>query len=197
MENLFDINDLLKDESSKGIPVGVQQDVAVTSIARGSSPNNNKFVKIEFSKDGGKLSKTLWEPKGSYPEEGETLDEAKRREGRTNLQVIGKLLKIFLSPEELASFPKLDYEPFIDKAIAVLTPKLKNKTVNIKVVYDKKGEYTELSRYDFIEEHVPNTPPTLELSTWELENRMTKKREKNASTTNEMEKFLTDDDPFA
>ncbi len=195
MKNLFDVNDLLQDKR-KGINVGIQQGVVITTVEKGESPNKNKFIKIEFEKDGGKLSKTLWEPKGSYPQDDETQEDAKLREERANLQIIAKLLKIYLDPETLASFPKLEYEPFIDKAIAALAPKLKEKKVNIKVVYDNNGEYTELSRYGAIEEHIPGEPSNLEFSEWESKNRLTPKRAKK-SANDDMEKLLSDDDPFA
>lgn len=194
MGNLFDIDDLLKGEGGKYLGYGIHTNVAVTTVERGKSPKGNVFVKIEFSKDGSKISKTLWQPKGEYPQDGETSEDAKLREERENLRIIAALLKIFLSPEEKESFPKLEYDKFIDKAIAVLTPKLKYKTVNIKVVYDSKGEYTELSRYDAIEAYVEGEEPTIKFSDWELQNRSTRKAEKK-KMNNDMEKLLSAD-PF-
>lgn len=180
MENLFNLDDLLAD-SGKGtkIPCGIHTDVSVSSISRKKTPKGNEFIEIVFSKGDASIQKALWEPKGSYLEKEETTEQALAREARLNLSHIAKLLKLYLTPEQLANFPNLGYHNFMDKAIAILTPLLPTKKVNLKVIYDKEGVYTDLGKYpDYMELYQEGVEPTLAFTDFEIQNRTTSKEKK-------------------
>lgn len=194
MNELFSAKDLFNDgpKGSK-IGYGIHSEVSVASIGRKETPNKNKFIEIVFEKDGSTIQKTLWEPKGNYPQDDETQDEAVSRESKENLRHIAKLLGIFLPPEQLESFPNLDYQNFIDKAIATLTPYLKTKKVNLKVIYDKDGVYTELGRFpDYVELHEVGKEPTLKFSPYEIQNRSTAKAKAAVEKKTSLEDLLGD-----
>ena len=194
MNELFSAKDLFNDgpKTSK-IGYGIHENVTVQSIGRKETPNKNKFVEIVFVKDGATIQKTLWEPKGNYPQDDESMEEAISRESKENLRHIAKLLGIFLPPEALESFPNLDYQNFIDKAIAALTPYLPTKKVNLKVIYDKEGVYTELGRFpDYVELHETGKEPTLKFSPYELSNRSTAKPKATAEKKQSLEDLLGD-----
>lgn len=193
MNELFSAVELFADgPRGTKLPYGIHTEVTVKSISRKETPNKNKFVEILFEKDGATIQKTLWTPKGSYPQDGETQDDAILRESKENLRHIAKVLGIFLTPDKLESFPNLDYENFIDKAIATLTPILNTKQVNLKVIYDSDGVYTELGRFpDYVELFQEGVEPTLKYSPYEIQNRSTPK-EKSAPKKNSLEDLLGD-----
>lgn len=199
MNELFSAADLFNEGSkTTKLPYGIHTEVSVKSVSRKETPNKNKFVEILFEKDGATIQKTLWTPKGDYPLKNsdgvliETKEEATLRESKENLRHIAKLLGIFLPPEKLESFPNLNYENFIDKAITTLTPILNTKKVNLKVIYDSDGVYTELGRFpDYVELYQEGVEPTLKYSTYELQNRSTPKA-KSAPKKNDLEELLGD-----
>jgi len=166
------------------IPVGIHTNVAVTSVVKGDN-----YVDINFEDpEGRKHNKRLWAPNGNYPvtKDGvtETTAQALTREEGARLAHIVKLLHIFLGEEGLAKFPALDYEPFVDRAIKELTPKLSTKKVNVKLIYDSDGMYSVFGNFpDYIEEYVENQAPKLKYSKWELENRVTHKAATPTSNT--------------
>ena len=185
----------LFNDAPKGAKIGygIHENVTVKSISRKETPNKNKFVEILFEKDGATLQKTLWEPKGNYPQEGESQEEAISREAKENLRHIARILGIFLTPDKLESFPNLDYQNFIDKAIVTLTPVLSTKSVNLKVIYDSDGVYTELGRFpDYVELHEAGKEPTLKYSPYEIQKRSTKKEKVATAKKSSLEDLLGD-----
>lgn len=194
MNELFNIDDLLSSPKGSYLGQGIHTNVTVKSISRKDTPNKNKFVEILFEKDGATIAKPLWEPKGAYPneKENETTEDAIAREKRENLTHIAKILNIFLTPEQKTVFPNLDYNNFIDKAIAVVTPLLPNKKVNLKVIYNSDGVYTELGKYpDYVELFEEGQEPKIAFTPYEITHRTTPKA-KSATKKNTMEDLLGD-----
>ncbi len=154
------------------IPFGIHTKCKVTKVEKGEN-----FVDIHFEDSEGRYhNKRLWQPKGNYPIDGETTEQALQREERRNLTHIVKLLHIFLGEEVIRSLPSMNYEQFIDKSILLLTPQLSSKLVNLKLTYDKDGMYSQFGSYpDYIELYVDGQEPTLKYSKWELEHACTPK----------------------
>jgi len=69
MNELFDLESLLADgpKGSK-ITCGIHTGVSVKSVSRKETPKGNTFIEILFEKDGATVAKTLWEPKGTFPD---------------------------------------------------------------------------------------------------------------------------------
>ncbi len=195
---LFNADEIYEEYSAPKagkIPVGIHQAVKVVSV----EADKDYIVDINFEDaQGRKQNKRLWYPKGNYPdkEKGETPEQAKNREARQNLAHLTRLLHIFDGPDSLKKFPKgLNYESFIDEAIKVLKPKLSKKTINLKVLYDKDGVYTEIfGKFpSYMEEHIPGQEPTIEISEWEQKNRMTHKAPARAEAQPDVPKQNFDD----
>ncbi|WP_333640713.1 hypothetical protein [Mesotoga prima] len=152
------------------IPFGIHAACEVVSLEKGDD-----FVDINFRDSENKThNKRLWSPKGNYPKDGETTAQALEREAKRSLSHIVKLMSIFLTENDIKAMPALDYDPFIDKAISMLSNKLSTKKVNLKLIYDSDGVYSTFGNFpDYIEEYVEGQEPTLQYSKWELENRCT------------------------
>lgn len=182
---------IFKDEilPKKGvkIPFGIHTKVSVTSVERGKTEKDKSYFDVNFELDGRFHNIRLWDPSGAYPKQGESTQDAIEREARTNLAHLVRLMHIFLGEDAMLKFSAKTYEDFITKAIALLTPKLKNKFVNLKVTYDKDGVYPEVAKYDYLEEYNEGVEPTIAFSKWEKENRCTYKGETAVSATSQKE----------
>lgn len=174
-ELIFD-NELSPKNGQK-IPFGIHAKCKVTSIT--SKPG--EYVDINFEDANGRYhNKRLYQPNGKYPRQievdgvkrDETAAEALQRDQTQKAAHITKLLHLFLGKEALKKF-RAEYDEFIEKAIKALTPNvLATKYVNLKLIYDSTGVYSEFGNFaDYIEEYVEGQEPTLSYSTWEKNNR--------------------------
>lgn len=156
------------------IPVGIHSNCSVVKIEEGKT-DKNSFVDIIFESDGRQLNKRLWKPKGQYPEPGESVADAIIREEKLNLTHLIKLLHIFLGRDSLKGISG-DYDSMVTKISKQLSSVLSTKTVNLKVIYDSKGQYSDLGKYcDYVEEYVEGQEPTLKFTEYESKNRVTPK----------------------
>ena len=120
-----------------------------------------------------------------YQNDGESIVDALKRSEEEAFGQIVRHLRIFLSPEELNLFSAPDVRSAAVKAEAIITPRLATKKVNLKILYDKNGQYTEVPKQKFskyIETYVEGQAPTLEFTDWETKNRLTYKGAPSSST---------------
>jgi len=186
-ELIFD-NELTP-RNGKKIPFGIHTKCKVTSITY----KPGEFVDINFEDAEGRYNnKRLYQPNGKYPrktkvdgiEREETTAEALQRDSKQKASHIVKLLHIFLGKEALKKFNG-EYDEFMEKAVKALTPNvLASKYVNLKLIYDSDGVYSEFGNYaDYVEEYVEGQEPNLTYSPWEKENRSTASKETPKSST--------------
>ena len=121
----------------------------------------------------------MWYPNPDrvYPKDGETNEEALRRETKECMSHMTKLMYIFLDKDDVKKFEAPDIKTYAQESVNKLTPHISEKKVNIKVRYDKDGQYPELggrNRPDYIEENTEGEEPSLFFSDWERTNRLTK-----------------------
>jgi len=180
-ELIFD-NELTP-KNGKKIPFGIHAKCKVTSIVN----KPGEYVDLNFEDSLGRYNnKRLYAPNGKYPrktkvdgtEREETTAEALERDSKQKAAHVVKLLHIFLGKEALKKFTG-EYEEFMEKATKALTPNvLASKYVNLKLIYDSAGVYSEFGNYaDYVEEYVEGKEPTLDFSPWEKENRTTPSKE--------------------
>lgn len=159
------------------IPQGIHTNCSVTSVEQGDT-GKNTYVDINFKDEEGRFhNKRLWSPTGNYPKDGETKDEAIKREELSNLSHVVKIVHIFLGNEVLAALSAEDYQSLMTKLVAKLTPEvLGKKKVNLKLIYDSDGQWSVFGNFpDYVEECIPGEQPKLKFSPWELSNRCTHK----------------------
>lgn len=168
MENTFKFN---TDHNTRGskIPFGIHTNCKVVSIVEG-----DRFFDINFEDaDGATHNKRLWNPEGKFPREvekegikvKETVEEAKHREEMANHDHFKKLMSIFLPEEKVNSN---SYMEQMRKLMNLLNPVLDTKRVNLKLVYDSEGMYSEFPRFpNYVEEYVEGTEPKLKFSSYD------------------------------
>jgi len=190
MENtLFDLfeGELTPKRGTK-IPVGIHTACKITGI---DVAENHVDINFENS-EGLSHNKRLWKPKGNYPnkikdaegvERMETPAEAVARETRTNFAHLAAVSKILLSEDELTALKaaiakKTEYQDVVAEIAKKINPTVSRKLVNLKLLPDAEGKYSEFSngRFpDYIEEYVEGAEPKLKYTDWELENRFKNK----------------------
>ncbi len=176
---------IFKEDLSSGghkIPVGIHANCTLESVEKGET-----FYDINFKdSEGHTHNKRLWQPKGAFPRKDkdgniiETPQDALAREERENMRHFIKLLYIFLGEDGLATVSGNSYNEFMEKAAALLNQKANTKKLNLKLIYDSTGVYSEFPKTlgfgsDYMEEYVEGQEPTLTFSKWELENRVEQK----------------------
>lgn len=165
----------------KRMPVGIHTKVKLSEI---EFSEKDGYVDIEFTNDKGETAqKRLWKPEGKFPAEGKSVAEAIDDESYANLSVIRILVEATLSESSITNFNGT-YEELVKRAVAAIKaaiPTTKGR-FNIKLTYDKNGVYAEMGKYGSLEKYVEDTPTDLYYSTWELDNRMTKKEQAKAFT---------------
>lgn len=165
------------------IPVGVHTACEVTSVETGDN-----YIDFNYRDAEGRVNnKRVWYPDitkiNQLPDED--IKAAFNRVTQENLAHIVKHMHIFLTTDEINSFAAPDFVSFAVKAAAMISPKVGNKKVNLKVILDYNGEFTAFGRYpDYVEEHVPGEEPKLKFTTWEKANRTTKKVDEQLAVQN-------------
>lgn len=173
-------NDIQLNEDNKGkkIPVGTHTNCSVTSVDLGEN-----FIDFNYEDSEGRIhNKRVWFPTIDvlYPKEGETTEQAFSREVKDRMAHLVAHLKVFLTKEEIDTFGAPDFPSFAKKTAEVLNPRLNTAKVNLQLIYDKTGQYSEFSRYansssKYIEKYEEGVAPTVKPSPWEAKNRMTPK----------------------
>jgi hypothetical protein len=156
---------------SSKIPVGIHTNCFLTGIEVSSD-----FIDINFKDSEGRVNnKRLWAPKGKYPNKDESVAEAITREERENLAHLTKLVHIFLGKEALSKFSG-EYLAIATNVAKQLKPKMESKKLNLKLILDKDGVYSEFGRFaDYVEESIEGQAPTLFFTKYEEDNRLVKK----------------------
>lgn len=165
----------------KRMSVGIHTKVKLSEI---TFDEKDGYVHIEFTNDKGETAqKRLWKPEGKFPAEGKSASEAIDDESFANLSVIRILVETTLSESAITNF-KGTYEDLVKRAVAAIKATISTTKgrFNIKLIYDKNGVYSEMGKYGSLEKYVEDTPTDLYFSTWELDNRMTKKEQGKAFT---------------
>lgn len=166
-------NELTPQSGSK-IPVGIHLNCKVKSVVTGLSSKGEKFVDINFEDaDGRPHNKRLWTPNADYPQKDETPEQVIKRKETINLSTLIKIVHIFYGKEGLTDLNG-EYEPLMEKLIKKLTPEvLSKKGVNLKLIYNSSGEYSDFGTYpDYVEEYVEGQPAKLRYTPWETANRL-------------------------
>lgn len=170
------------DSGFRKMGVGIYSNCEVTSVEVG-----DRFIDFNYKNTDGEISnKRVWFPDITKitPKEGEDMKTALDRVTKQELGHIVKHMHIFLTPQEINSFSAPDFASFATKAAQMLTPKLKDAKVNLKLIYDAKGEFPTFEKVytTYIEKYVEGQEPTIKFSKWEKENRLTKKEPETPKT---------------
>jgi ribosomal protein L28 len=163
------------------IPFGIHSKCKITSIEHVVGEHTD----INFEDSEGRYhNKRLWAPNGNYPktvklpdgtEKMETVEQATLREGSARLTHLLKIADLLGLKETVSALPALDYDPFVEKVISLIKPKLSTE-FNLKLIYDSEGMYSVFGNFpDYIELHVEGVVPKLQYTSWEKENRCTYK----------------------
>lgn len=183
------------------IPVGIHTDCSLESIEKGET-----YWDINFKDSEGRShNKRLWQPKGTYPRKDkdgvviETVEEALAREERENMRHVVALLHIFIGEDALATVGANSYDEFMTKAAGILNQKAATKKLNLKLIYDSNGAYSEFGKIkpDYVEEYIEGQAPTLQYTKWELENRVERKTSPIVSKKKDELDLLLGKDPLA
>jgi hypothetical protein len=157
--------------TAKKMDVGIKEAVHLTKLDYNAEEG---YVSLEFTNDQKQyIDKRLWAPEGKYPKPDQTQEEAADSEAYENLKVLRILMETLYPEIPLVSLTGT-YSEICTKVVETLKSKLNAGKFNLKITYDKSGQWPELSKYGFIEKHVEGEPSSLYFSKWELENRMTK-----------------------
>ena len=85
--------------------------------------NEAGWTDINFSNnDGRSIHKRLFTPTGSFPKNGENIQEAYNREVDRNLKSLVHVMEALLGAEVIETFGAADYKGFISAATLLLTP---------------------------------------------------------------------------
>lgn len=182
MENVYQA-DLIFDQEltpkAGKIPFGIHTNCKLTGVDK-----VDEHYDINFEDSTGRTHHLrLFKPNGKYPKrdkitnlEIETTEEAIAREERERMRHLVKLLHIFIGKENLSKIVAKSYDQFMSKAAAILNQKKEAKKLNLKLIYDSEGVYSEFGKIpDYVEEYVEGEEPKLEYTPWELNNRCKKK----------------------
>lgn len=129
-----------EDSSNNFMDVGIHENVEMTRVEYGKTPNN-EFIAFYFIGDKGeKLSHTEWKPKASANTTPEQLAEKEMNQ----MSRIKKIALQFISKEDFV-FSADSFETFAKKVIELLGTSYLGIKLRIKVVYS--GKYTSLPNY--------------------------------------------------
>lgn len=160
---------------AKKMDVGIKEGVSLTKLDYNTEEG---YINLEFTNEQKQyIDKRLWAPEGKYPKPDQTQEEAADAEAYENLKIMRILMETLFPEIPLVSLTGT-YSEICTKVVEMLKPKLNAGKFNIKITYDKSGQWPELSKYGFIEKHVQGEPASLYFSKWELENRMKKAESK-------------------
>ena len=128
--------------NSNYMPVGINNDVTLKSVAVEKSPQGKDFLRVTFENGAGQTAEfTEWKnEKNMWVKTDEDL------QNRDNIQ-FGRILQLINS---FTTAPDVELNSFTDMinwVKATLDPFIPtNKKLRLKVIYDKKG-YTQVSKY--------------------------------------------------
>jgi len=117
--------------------VGIHENVEMTKVEYGISPNGNEFLAFYFRNESGETgSHTEWVPKGNNPEEIEKKEI-------NQMSRVKQIVKTFI-PLENFVFSADNFEDFAKKTIQKLNDSYKGVKIRVKFVYS--GKYTSLPK---------------------------------------------------
>lgn len=125
----------------KYIPAGIQENVALDSARVSTSPQGRNYIEIKFTKDGGTLPHTEWEPRKTELDTDETFQSKEDKQFSRIMQI----LTCFYKDEELV-FNGRTFKEWANEVVNYLNNADKTKLVRAKIVYNDKG-YTTLPQY--------------------------------------------------
>ena len=109
---------------------------------------------------------------------------------------IGKLLYLFVPDSIADDISANSLSAYAEKAIAVISAYKDSTTVNLGLIYNKDGKYTEVSSYG-IEQYTKEGETRITFTEWEKKNRMTKSSGNGNGSGEGKKSGLSDDDlPF-
>lgn len=177
----------IKNEFGGGskIKVGIHTACKLASVVVGDN-----FVDFNYeSAEGSVHNKRVWFPELSkvYVRENETDQQALERSRKEALAHIVKHMHIFLDKETVDTFSAPDFKSFVLNASRLLEEHKDSSKINLKLIPDSKLEYSTFGRYpDYIEEYEEGKEPTLQFTSWEIQNRVNPyKNSENSSSANE------------
>ena len=158
---------LFNEEAAKSggskLQPGIHTNVGLIGVEQGED-----YYDVLFEKEGLRANVRLWEPKGNFPNQGETEEQAKERERRANIDYLVHIMNLVIGLEASNKVQAATYEEFMRKAATLVNSKASQKRFNIKISKDKKG-YGKMSSYrSNIELYTPGQEPGIKLTAKEL-----------------------------
>lgn len=175
---------------SNKLPVGIHQNVSLIEARI-----DDGYTEFNFKSDAGTMNKRLWAPSGKFPFKDETPDMAQKRQEMENLEFTLGLLVALSGEEALENVNGVDYNAIMLKAVALIDKNKGRYTLNLKIVYDYKGAYTELPTFGSIERYEEGVAPKLKFTDKELETRMKRKENLNSANKTSDNDYLADLNP--
>lgn len=125
--------------SARFMDAGIHDNVEMTKLEFGISPNGNKFLAFYFKNENGEIgSHTEWEPTNADP--------AKNAEKELNqISRVKQIARCFITNEEFV-FSAVNFEDFAKQVIARLQPRIAGVKLRTKFVYSN-GNFTSLPTY--------------------------------------------------
>jgi hypothetical protein len=130
-----------EDTAAGFMDVGIHENVEMTKVEYGVSPNNNnEFLAFYFINSAGERgSHTEWVPKSKDGKDSE--DQTKKE--MNQMSRVKQIVKTFV-PAEKFVFSADNFKEFAEKTISILGDSYKGVKIRVKFVYS--GKYTSLPK---------------------------------------------------
>lgn len=127
--------------SARFMDAGIHENVELTKIESGTSPNGNKFLAFYFKNENGETgSHTEWEVTSTDPTQ-------KAEKELNQISRVKQIATCFM-PSELFVFAAKDFEDFANKTVKLLEGKSTGVKLRVKFVYPKEtSKFTSLPSY--------------------------------------------------
>lgn len=173
--NLFSGKSVLgarrKSTGGKKLPIGIHEGVTLEPATMGDN-----YFDIHVSNEAGEVqNKRIWFPDENkiYVKQDETFEEAVKRDTLDRLEHLVSLVEVAWDKEVAEGIQAGSFKEFCEIVLELVNKK-EGMKINVKLIYDKAGDYSEFPYFTpYLEKHVEGQKPTLRFSKYELEKRMT------------------------
>ena len=187
--SMYSINqdlDVQSSSASSPIPVGINENVTCTSVAKKADKNGKSYLSFGF-KDAkcNELSHNEFEINPEYvtPKDGETVDQAVERRVNNMLIRVKHICTKFIDESQFVVNGNT-YDEFCDNLVNLMSNANLSNAIRLKVVYDYR-DYNSLPNFaPFIEGQADN-PSKLRLTSYDKLERTAEKVTAEAASSNE------------
>lgn len=157
--------------TAKKLGVGIHKNCKFEGVEIGDN-----YLDIFVANDEGESqNKRIWFPDENkiYVRDGEEFEEAVERDTIDRLDHIVSLVEVLHGQEVAENLEAKTFLEFCEKTKTLCNGVIGTR-VNVKLIYDKAGDYSEFPYFPpYLERYVEGQEPTLKFTKYELEKRMT------------------------